>query len=240
MTAAYTIFSLGDAAITIELGNCIDIRLNQRVLALQDWLLTNPFPGFKDSIAAYGSLTIIYDPICIKKKLAPDTTVFEWVKRQLEQAWEQQVHVPVRQESPVTRIPVCYGEGYAMDLDDMARKKKMQKEEIVVLHTSVVYRVYMIGFLPGFAYLASINEKLIMSRKEKPLMVPPGSVGIAGEQTGIYPFLSPGGWHIIGRTPVPLFNAGAEPPVLLQAGDAVQFYAISKEEFMGLNSVYKG
>jgi inhibitor of KinA len=129
------------------------------------------------------------------------------------------------------RIPVCYTGECAPDLEWVAREKGISTEEVIRLHYSTIYHVYMIGFLPGFPYLGRIDARLEVPRKERPVPVLSGGVGIAGVQTGIYPLNSPGGWQIIGRTPTRLFNPANDPPIHLQAGDRVQFYPIGREEF---------
>jgi inhibitor of KinA len=226
----FKIFSLGDSAITLDLGNVIDIRLNQRALAIQQHLLKNPFAGLKDCWVAYSSITLVFDPLEVKKVYNPEKTVYSLLSTWLQNAYEEAADL-IPTNGRTIRIPVCYEGEYAMDLHDLAEKKQLTPETIIDLHTSRSYRVYMIGFLPGFSYMAEVDERLIISRKPQPVTVMPGSVGITGSQTGIYPLQCPGGWFIIGRTPYQLFNSKAESPVLLQAGDTVQFYPISSEEF---------
>ncbi len=136
------------------------------------------------------------------------------------------------EDSHIVRIPVCYDERFGYDLDFISLAKQLAKDEIINLHVSRVYYVYMIGFLPGFSYMAAVDDKLVIARKPNPVPVIAGSVGIAGSQTGIYPLNSPGGWQIIGRTPLKkLFDEHADPPVLLKAGNRVQFYGITRQEF---------
>jgi inhibitor of KinA len=129
------------------------------------------------------------------------------------------------------RIPVCYEKAYAPDLDWVAGEKGLSPDEVIGLHSSVQYRVYMVGFLPGFPYLGKTDTRLDVARKPQPAPVRAGGVGIAGMQTGIYPLNSPGGWRIIGQTPVVLFDPGTDPPIHLQTGDSVQFYPISELEY---------
>lgn len=214
---------MGDGAATIDLGNYLSESLNRKVLAMQQWLQQHPFEGLKDIITAYSSLTILYDTAFIKNYYDPPAPVFEWVRQRLITAYQQSGNLA--ESNPVRhRIPVYYGGEHGMDLDAMAREKQLTTREIIRIHTEKVYRVYMIGFLPGFPYLAAVDERIAMPRKAKPVPVPAGSVGIAGSQTGIYPFNGPGGWNIIGRTPQTLFNPQAENPVPLKAGDEVVFY----------------
>jgi inhibitor of KinA len=226
----YKIFPLGDSAATFDMGNSISEALNQKALAMQQWLLDHPFEGMKDCLVAYSSLTILYNPFLIKKYYNPATTIFAWVADKLQQAFDKTV-----QTKQVTRelikIPVCYEEGYGPDLASLAREKQLTEQEVVTLHTGAIYNVYMIGFLPGFSYMGEVNERIAVARKQTPVPVMAGSVGIAGSQTGIYPLNSPGGWQIVGRTPLRLFDPFAPEPVKLQTGDRVQFYAITKREF---------
>jgi inhibitor of KinA len=231
---------MGDSAATIDLGNAINELLNDKVIAMQQWLLAHHFPGQKDIIAAYSSLTIIYDPVAARLHFQNGSSVFEKVRQHLQTAFNESAvqtvnsavsDQPGRQQA-IIRIPVCYEEEYAMDLPAMAAEKNMSTEEIIALHTGAVYRVYTIGFLPGFSYMAAVHEKLITPRKLKPVPVQAGSVGIAGAQTGIYPLNSPGGWHIIGRTPIKQFDAHDKDLVKLKVGDNVQFYRISKKEML--------
>ena len=235
MTHPYRIFSLGDGALTIDLGNTISEQYNRKVLAMQHWLEHHPFTGLLDIIPAYSSLTVLYDPIMVKKQYLIAGTVAAWVSGQLENAFRDSgEQMPVA--AVTVEIPVCYDNQTGMDLDAMARQKKLSAEELIRLHTAVLYRVYMIGFLPGFSYLAEVDPLLVTPRKARPVSVLPGSIGIAGAQTGIYPLGSPGGWNIIGRTPVKLFDPSSPGVVKLKAGDNVRFYAITLEEFNHLEN----
>jgi inhibitor of KinA len=228
------IFSLGDSAITLELGNEISMGLNQKALAIQQRLQQQPFAGLKDVWVAYSSVTVVYDPVEVKKTYNPEKTVFSYISNLLQKARSESTdHDPGSGKK--VRIPVCYEEGYAMDLHTLAEKKQLDPETIIELHTSRNYRVYMIGFLPGFTYMAEVDERLMIPRKPQPVTVMAGSVGITGSQTGIYPVQCPGGWYIIGRTPYRLFDQQAEKPVLLEAGDEVEFYRIGRQEFEAIS-----
>jgi inhibitor of KinA len=230
LESKFVIFPIGDNAVTIDLGNRINELLNRKVLGMQQWLSERALEGVKDLIIAYSSLTIFYDPVLIRKKHLISSTVFQFIKSKLEDAW---ANASPSDETPgdlLMRIPVCYDNDFGFDLDFIADIKRLSKEEIIQLHVSKIYRVYMIGFLPGFSYLGEVDEKLIISRKQTPVPVPAGSVGIAGSQTGMYPLNCPGGWQIIGRTPLRLFNPSMAIPVTLKPGDYVQFYPITREE----------
>jgi inhibitor of KinA len=226
----YQIFPLGDAAITVDMGNIISESLNQKALAVQRWLQAHPFEGLKDCLVAYSSLTVLYNPVVIKKYYHPSDTVFAWVADRLQHAFEQAIQTPYDNRE-VIRIPVCYEEPYAPDLAALADQKQLTIHDVINIHTAGIYNVYMIGFLPGFSYMGEVSEQIAVPRKQHPTQVTAGSVGIAGLQTGIYPLNSPGGWQIIGRTPLKLFDPFVPEPVKLQAGDRVQFYAITKNEF---------
>lgn len=226
----YRIFPLGDAAITVDFGNCIDEILNKEVIARFNQLRQQPIPGMIEAIPAYSSFTVYYDVMALKKKTPPHQTAFEWMRQQLEERLQQ----PVQQNEIKERllnIPVCYAEEFALDIQHLAATKNISVDEVIQIHTAKQYKVFMLGFLPGFAYMGEVDEKIAMPRKPQPVNIAAGSVGIAGKQTGIYPLASPGGWQIIGKTPTKLFEATEDEPTLLRAGDIVQFYSISTNDF---------
>ena len=226
----YRIFPLGDAALTIEFGNTIDERINNTVLNLFDRLTASPLPGQLEAVPAYSSLTIYYNTASLFKTVPPGTGVFEWMSQKTSELLEMPLTGSTREQRKIT-IPVCYDEYFAPDIALVASENNISIEEVIRLHTAKQYRVYMLGFLPGFSYMGEVDEKMVMPRKEQPRMVSAGSVGIAGRQTGIYPQASPGGWQIIGRTPIKLFDPRQNEPALLRADDQVQFIPISKDEF---------
>lgn len=243
---AYSLFPLGDSAITLDLGPVIDEHHNIRAQAIHDWLQGHRFPGILDVIVAYSSVSVFYDPAAVRASgVAGGHLVAAWVEKLLVRGWEETGGAAgtgsvtgagdARAGGGVGgrsfRIPVCYETAYAPDLEDVARQRGLSAQQVIELHCTGVYRVYMIGFLPGFPYLGTIDQRLEVPRKSRPVPVAAGGVGIAGMQTGIYPLNSPGGWSIIGRTPVKLFDPGTDPPVRLQTGDRVEFYPIPTEEF---------
>jgi inhibitor of KinA len=230
----YSIFPLGDSAITIDLGNYIDEERNIKTLAIQEWLRRHSFPGLLDIIMAYSSVSVFYDPAeVVAGGCAPAGGIYPWLAGLLKRAWEEAGEAPrsMGEEGRLFEIPVCYEAPYGPDLQWVAEQKGLTPSTVIELHTAMVYRVYMIGFLPGFPYLGTLDRRLEIPRKPQPVRVPAGGVGIAGMQTGIYPLNSPGGWQIIGRTPVALFDPHAESPTRLQAGDRVRFFAIPAKEF---------
>ncbi|MES2003865.1 MAG: 5-oxoprolinase subunit PxpB [Bacteroidota bacterium] len=227
----YRIYPCGDHAITLELGEVIDIAINQKVMAVYHRLLSQKITGVIDIIPAYSSLTLVYDVLTLAKKQAGGS-VYERMKQLLEKE-AASVNDTTNTLSPLVRIPVCYDASLAPDLASLAETHQLSIEDVIALHTGKTYRVYMIGFLPGFAYMGSVDEKINTPRKPQPrTKVPAGSVGIAGEQTGIYPLDSPGGWQLIGQTPVKLFDTANSNPCFLNPGDEVEFYAISLTEFI--------
>jgi inhibitor of KinA len=231
-TVPYRIFPLGDSALTIDFGNVIDETINIEVLKRFNYILQHPLPGIIEAVPAYSSLTLYYDVVALHRSIPKDHPVFDWMKSKAEQLLS--ISLPTEPTAQRTiRIPVCYDELFAPDIAMLAAKKQLNIDEVVQLHTSKSYRVYMLGFLPGFSYMGLVDERIAMARKSQPKQVAAGSVGIAGRQTGLYPLASPGGWQIIGRTPLRLFDAGREDPVMLRAGDMVEFYSISKDEFTG-------
>ncbi len=226
----YQIYSVGDSCLTLSVGNHINEIFNEKVIAVQRWFNLHSFKGLKDVVVAFNSVSILYDPVVIKHHQALQEPISAYIRRKLALAWEQAV--PVEQGLQVIRIPVCYGGEEGPDLSALAALREISEEELVRYHTAQPYRIYMIGFLPGFPYMASVPEKIAAPRKQQPASVAAGSIGIAGLQTGIYPLSSPGGWQIIGKTPVSIFDSGAADPFLLHTGNYVQFYAISKQDFV--------
>ena len=217
----------------VNFGNFLDDAINNIVLSLHKALQLSPFSGYVESVPAYASLAVFYDIKKISTRGGPSAVAF--VKKHLQQLLETPLQTNA-QLSSIKKIPVCYDELFGIDLEEIAELRQLSLNEIISLHTAVIYKVYMIGFLPGFAYMGSVDNKLITPRKNQPrLNVAAGSVGIAGAQTGIYPMDSPGGWQIIGKTPLQLFDTAHSTPCLLAAGDRVQFFSISLDKFNALH-----
>ena len=203
---------LGDSSILVQLGEAIDPALNQRVHALD--ALLQSIPAVIETIPAYCTLLVHYDPLA---------TTYEQIKNLIEEKISQldeSTHRPSRR----LEIPVLYGGASGPDLEPVATTLALSHSELIRLHSEREYTVYMMGFTPGFPYLGILNEKLTLPRMSTPrTRVPAGSVAIAGSQTGIYPVDSPGGWHIIGHTPLKLFDPLSEKPFLFAPGDVVKF-----------------
>ncbi len=218
-----TIFRLmGDRGLLLEFGDEISSEVNEKVRRMTLAIQAESVEGIVEIVPTYRSLLIFYNPLILS---------FVDLKKRLERIEKglQQTPFP---EPKLTRIPALYGGSYGPDLEEVAKYHQISPEEMIQLHCSKPYFIYMIGFMPGFPYMGELPEALITPRLKTPrLSVPAGSVAIAQRQTGIYPMESPGGWQIIGRTPVKLFNPEREPPALLQMGDHVQFFPIGEKEF---------
>ncbi|MFT3681868.1 MAG: 5-oxoprolinase subunit PxpB [Ferruginibacter sp.] len=225
--------SLGDAALLLSYGNIIDRTINEKIIGLHQALIQKPFPGFIESVPAYASLAVFYNALFIKQSYPDTLSIFDFVKEQVLQVSAVALSAAENNNVNNITIPVYYN---GEDLEYVAALHQISTDELIQFHTGEKYHVYMTGFLPGFAYMGTVHKKIITPRKEQPrIKVNAGSVGIAGEQTGIYPFDSPGGWQIIGTTPLRIFDTGKDDPCLLKAGDTVTFTSINQQEFEQLN-----
>jgi inhibitor of KinA len=205
---------LGDSSLLIRFGDEIEPALNQCVHELDALLREDHIPGVIETIPAYATLLLHYDPLVITYAQAT-----EWVNVELTKVSSAVIRKPLRIE-----VPVRYGGEYGPDLDFVASQHQISTQEVVRFHTGCEYTVYMMGFTPGFAYMGRLDERIATPRLETPrVKVAAGSVGIAGAQTGIYPIDSPGGWRLIGRTSLPLFDLTTEPAFLFSPGDRVRF-----------------
>ncbi len=213
----------GDSAILISFGEVIDEGINGRVQAVARAVEETNFEWLVEVVPAYSSLLVVYDPLRVAYAEV-ETAIKPLLNAKAEDF-----------EGRLVEVPVVYGGQYGPDIEFVAEHNGLTVDEVVEIHSRPVYRVHFLGFLPGFAYLGGMDERIAAPRLERPrLKVPAGSVGIAGEQTGIYPLESPGGWRLIGRTPLRLFNPSKEPPTLLQPGDRVKFVPIEESEFKGI------
>lgn len=227
MKTAPHIVPLSEQGLIVEFGSTIDLQTNQLVVAFAAAVERAAIPGVMEVVPTYHSTTIYFD------LLLTDATM---VTAQLGLLLE--TSSPAIARARIThRIPVCYGGESGPDLIDVAERTGLTPSEVITLHTSVMYHVYMLGFAPGFPYLGMVPDRIVVPRLSTPRKeVAAGSVGIAGNQTGIYPQACPGGWRIIGRTPVHLFDLSRPEPFLLNAGDQVRFVPIDREEYRNLSS----
>lgn len=214
----------GEQGLVVEFGDAIDPALNDRVHAFSRDLAAARLPGVLEIVPTYRSALVVFDPLAI----ARDTLQAHVAAL----AGRLGAPAPATQKRRLIRIPVCYGGPFGPDLEFVAAHNRIAPEEVVRLHTVRPCRVYMLGFMPGFPYLGGMDERIAAPRLPRPrTKVPAGSVGIAGNQTGFYPGESPGGWRIIGRTPIRPFDPAAAAPFLFSAGDELQCVAISPAQY---------
>lgn len=232
----YRIFPLGDNALTIEFGSEISVEINNNVLKLARFFEENHFKGFIEIVPAYSSLTIFYDIFKVRKNHTEFSTAFDKIKHSVESALSELKEIQ-QKDFRTIEIPICFDSEFSPDLESVATQNNLTTEEVIKIFLDKIYRVFMLGFLPGFSYMGEVDEKIATPRKVSPrLRVPIGSVGIAGKQTGIYSLESPGGWQIIGQTPIQLFTPEQENPTFLRAGDSVKFFEIDKKKFLKLQT----
>src|SRR5205809_3116563 len=192
-------------------------------------------PGMIDLAPAYTSVAVFFDPVDVAKASGTASDIFDWLAARIGAATVPKRRGSSRSAPRTVEIPVCYDPEFAPELDEVARHAQISTEQVVELHSAADYRVACIGFVPGFPFMAGLPKTIATPRRSNPRKeIPPGAVGIGGAQTGIYPLRSPGGWNLIGRTPLKLFDPTKDPPVLLRAGDRVRFRAITREEFESL------
>lgn len=216
----HRIIPLSESAVVVEFGRSISIELNDRALSLAASLETDPFPGFVEAVPAYASTTVFYEPDVLLKSALSISNVLS--------ARTAALSTGERGTVDRVEIPVDFSAESALDIDDICSRTGFSRDDFIERFLARSYRVFMIGFLPGFAYMGEVDESIAVPRKQTPrTSVPKGSVGIAGRQTGIYPLESPGGWEIIGRTNVDIFTPDTETPSLLKPGDEVKFTRIA-------------
>jgi len=212
----------GESALLVEFGQEADLGLNARVHALARALETSPPPYLQTLIPGYMSLLVEFDPLHVDLEAA-EPVLREHVR---------QLKVEPGQSGRQRTVPTVYGAEWGPDLDDVAARLGLSPSDVIARHTAAEQSVYMLGFSPGFPYLGDLPEELALPRRETPRdRVPVGSVAIAERQTGIYSREMPGGWHLLGRTPVPLFDEGRDPPAYLAPGDRVRFVSIAASEW---------
>jgi len=212
----------GDIGLRIQFGEVISKATNEEIRCFCILLEQEKITGVIEWIPTYTAVTIIYNPFEI---------LYNELKNKMESILEQ-ISSTELPPADIVQIPVLYGGDKGPDLDEVANRNGLNVSDVVSLHTGTDYLIYMMGFIPGFAYLGGMSEKIATPRKKTPRSaIPAGSVGIAGEQTGIYPLQSPGGWQIIGQTPVRLYDGNKETPILLKAGNYIRFVPITKQEF---------
>jgi inhibitor of KinA len=212
----------GDSALLVEFAQKIDERVNARAIALADRLRRRCGTAVRDAVVGYATLTLYYDPLVVDG---------EWMEAEVRDS-AAVMDDPNIAAGTTVDVPVCYGGEFGPDIADVAAFGGCTPEEVIALHAAIPYRVFMVGFVPGFAYMAAVDKRIAAPRRATPrLAVTVGAVAIAGGQTGIYPAVTPGGWNIIGRTPLKPYDAERRKPFLLQPGDTVKFRPVSRDEY---------
>ncbi|MCI7129649.1 MAG: 5-oxoprolinase subunit PxpB [Lachnospiraceae bacterium] len=216
------ILTAGDSSILIQFGNAIDPDINAKIAATVQLMKEQHIEGVVDIIPAFCSLLINYDPRVIS---------YDEMKIRMEKILSVEIEAGARKKK-VFEIPVCYGGEFGPDLAMIAEHAGLSEQEVIDIHTSTDYLIYMLGFLPGFTYLGGLDERIHTPRLANPrIRIPAGSVGIGGSQTGIYPMDSPGGWQLMGMTPVKTYDPEREVPILVEAGDYIRFVPIERPEY---------
>ena len=220
----------GDSTLLVEIGNVISPQIHKKVRSLFLALEKESIHGINDLLPTYCAILIYYDYRLIN---------FAQIKEKIETLSEHLKELP-QEKAKTVEVPTVYGGKYGPDLKAVAQHNSLTLQEVIDIHSNTVYPVYMIGFTPGFPYLGGMSDKIITPRLESPrAFIHAGSVGIAGNQTGIYPQESPGGWRIIGRTPLRLFDAHRQPPCLLNPGDFMQFMPINQDLFINMEQQFQ-
>jgi inhibitor of KinA len=226
---------MGDGCLIVEFGQRVDEEINRTARSVADYLMAHPIEGVVDIVPAFTSVAVHYRPEALT-----DSTTRDPPHRRLRRRIEAILAQGVARPSDVPRVvevPVCYGGDFGPDLAEVAAACGLPPEQVIELHGASPHVVYMLGFAPGFPYLGGLDPRLAMPRRATPrTRIPAGTVAIAREQTAIYSLETPGGWNLIGRTPLKLFTPQASPPCLLQLGDSVRFVPISLERFRTLEA----
>lgn len=221
------ILTAGDSSLLVEFGKEISPDINRKIAATVQLMKEQHIEGVVDIIPAFCSLLINYDPRVIS---------YEEMKQRLQDL----IKVDAKAEAGrkrVFEIPVCYGGEYGPDIANIAKNAGLSEKEVIEIHSSRDYLIYMLGFLPGFTYLGGLDERIHTPRLATPrIKINAGSVGIGGSQTGIYPLDSPGGWQLMGMTPVKTYDPEREIPILVEAGDYIRFVPITEEEYLEIKA----
>ena len=214
-----------DRSVSVEFANEISVRINREIRAFMMLLGDAEILGIVEVVPTYRAVLIHYEP---------DVLPYDELIRHIYEIIEKTKDIDIPR-SEVVEVPVCYGGEYGPDIATVAKNAGISEKKVIEIHTQPAYLIYMLGFTPGFAYMGGMNKKIATPRLSSPrVRLEAGSVGIAGEQTGIYPIASPGGWQIIGRTPLVLFDPKAENPFLFKAGQRVRFYPITEQEYLNI------
>lgn len=227
---AIQIFPAGDRALVAVLGAAIDPEINDRVHSLLKKVQQAAISGIKEMVPTFCSLMIHYDP---------DQISYGALKEKISQLAVNLTGTSAK-ERHIWQIPCCYGSHFGPDLADLEKHSGLTRDEIISIHSNTEYKIYMLGFLPGFVYLGGLDVQLHMPRLSTPrIKIPQGAVGIGGSQTGVYPLDSPGGWRLIGSTPVDFYDPDREEPVLCRAGDYIRFVPITSSDYYDIRQMQR-
>lgn len=217
----------GDSAIYCSVGDTISTDINEVVYSLEEYILNSSLKGIIETVPSFNGVMVYYNPLILNREyLVAEINAFSEYSR---------ADVSERSKKMIV-VPTFYGKEYGPDIEIVAEKNNLSVDEVVRIHSSAIYRIFMLGFTPGFPYLGGMDRRISTPRKSEPrLKVNAGSVGIAGEQTGIYPISSPGGWQIIGRTPLRLFQPDNEPVFLLEPGLYLKFKPVGFDEYIDIH-----
>lgn len=212
----------GDCAVTVAFAQEIREDTNRKIRYLAKKLQNAGIHGLQETVPTYCSLTVYYEPLVLSRRKLEHQILHFLAAYQPDTA----------EKNRIFQIPVCYEGEFAPDMEDVCRLTGLSREQVIALHSSVDYLIYMLGFLPGFPYLGGMDPRLEVPRLDSPrTRIPAGAVGIGGKQTGVYPLASPGGWRLIGRTPAVIYDPNREKPIVYEAGDYIRFCPISTDEF---------
>ncbi|GGH88648.1 inhibitor of KinA [Pullulanibacillus pueri] len=227
----YALHPMGDSGVIIELGKDINVETMNKVRAVANFFDHTHFDWLIEYIPAFTTVTVLYHPLYFIQHSQDSRLPYHQVCDLIDQ-FLLDLNIGTASEPRVVEIPVCYGGDLGPDIENVASHNGLTIDEVIDLHANGDYVVYMIGFAPGFPYIGGMSEKIATPRRESPrLNIPAGTVGIAGKQTGVYPIETPGGWQLIGKTPIKLFRPGSSSPSLLKAGDKIKFTPITLKEF---------
>jgi KipI family sensor histidine kinase inhibitor len=222
----FHVIPVGDSAVAVEFEPRIDLEINARAIGLAEAIQAAGIAGIRDVVPTYCAVAVYFDPL---------RTNLDRLVNWLEQAAARSARNRSSEQKTID-VPVCYGGEFGPDLDEVARFARVTPEEVVRLHAGTTYHVFMLGFVPGFAYMGTVDPRIAAPRRSTPrLRVPQGSVAVAGGQTGIYPAETPGGWQVIGRTPLKPCDFSRPIPFLFRAGDAVHFVPILRADYERLS-----